>query len=154
MTTATLTHMRQTADLIHEAIVRTASSRFPDTGWAVRHAAEWSQPKKSVTMLIKAWLLYADEHRARYESGVGDDGFLGREWANIGFSLRDLLNGELGGLDGGLADATICDALGREGWSADTQERQAEQRIVIREDCGTDDCDNIGCPRHGAAGPE
>lgn len=120
------THIQKAMQKALEAEKKARESKFPYNGWATRHIAAWQSSRPAIGGLIRAWLLYADTHRERYESGIGDDGFLGKEWANIGFSLRDLLNGELGNLDGGLCDGIIVDALQDEGWDADLQQRRDE----------------------------
>lgn len=128
------THIQRAMDKALKAEAKAKASTFPYNGWAGRHISAWQSSRPAIGGLIRSWLLYADTHRERYESGIGEDGFLGKEWAAIGFSLRDLLNGELGGLDGGLCDGIIVDALEREGWDADTQDRKEGFIIRGRED--------------------
>ena len=96
----------------------------PDTtGWKQRHLSAITAPKAAevgIVNMLKAWLSYADSHQERYESGIGDDGVLGPQWAQIGSSLRMLLNGEAGRLDCGTLDSIICDNLTAQGFDPDT----------------------------------
>ena len=129
-------HYTRALAINQAAIERAAASTFPDNGWSVRHAIAFANTgnpaptsgrgiaQKSVTFLLRAWLLYADAHSAMYESGIGADHVLGDEWAKIGYALRGLLNGELGDLDGGTCDHIIADALDTEGFDPDTEERK------------------------------
>lgn len=73
-----------------------------------------------IVNLVNAWTDYANRHRARYDSGIGDDGVLGPAWAQIGASIRTLLNGESGQLDCGTIDGFVCDVLTAEGVNPDT----------------------------------
>jgi len=69
--------------------------------------------------MIKSWLAYADWHKGRHQSKIGDDGVLGMEWARIGCALRGLLNGECGRLDCGTLDHVIVSALEAEEFDPD-----------------------------------
>jgi len=82
--------------------------------WKERHMSAVNFPvrfEEPIVNLIKGWLIYADEHQARYESRIGDDGVLGRYWEDIGDSLRGLLNGDCGRLDCGTLDGLILNAM-------------------------------------------
>jgi hypothetical protein len=70
----------------------------------------------AMSLMVRGWAKYADAHRARFETGIGDDYVLGPEWSAIGFALIGLLNGELGGFDGGTLDAFLRDSLAAEGF--------------------------------------
>ncbi len=88
--------------------------------WRLRHAAAIVSPhgpEVGIVHLLRGWLAYADCHLRRYESTIGEDGFLGPEWAKIGGAIRDLLNGELGRLDAGSLDTIICNRLEENGFS-------------------------------------
>lgn len=61
----------------------------------------------AVRVMMTGWGLYAEAHRERFKSPIGDDGVLGWEWQAIGRGLLGLLNGETGGFDGGSLDANI-----------------------------------------------
>ena len=102
-----------------------AKGNAPD--WLVRHYNAILAPmdgEKNIIGILESWAGYADEHRNRFESSIGDDYVLGPPWANIGTSARDLLNGECGRLDCGTLDAFILDTLHKEGFD-ENGERQA-----------------------------
>ncbi len=61
--------------------------------------------------IIGGWAGYAIAYKAKCGSFVGEDGVFGPEWQAIGHALLGLLNGELGGWDGGSLDANIRDCL-------------------------------------------
>lgn len=63
-----------------------------------------------IVNMLRGWLTYADTYRNRFESEIGDDGFLGKEWQCIGYALLVLLNGECGRLDCGTLDHLIRQA--------------------------------------------
>lgn len=65
----------------------------------------------TVIQMVAAWDMYAKIHAKRYESKIGDDGVLGKEWQAIGEGLIGLLNGELGGLDAGTLDAFLRNTI-------------------------------------------
>jgi hypothetical protein len=69
--------------------------------------------------MFRGWYEYAQAHERRYESLIGDDGFLGPAWEEIGDSLRTLLNGELGRLDGGICDGFILNTMRDNGVDTD-----------------------------------
>lgn len=95
------------------AILDGMASRHSDKSWAQRHMQAWERPlqgqEASLKQLILGWARYAEEHQKRFGSTVGDDGFLGPAWAEIGKSLRTLLNGDLGRFDGGTLVGAILD---------------------------------------------
>lgn len=64
---------------------------------------------RAIRHLIEGWARMAIEHRRRYESLIGDDGYTGEHWANIGRALRGLLSCELGGWDAGSLDSNILE---------------------------------------------
>lgn len=91
--------------------------------WQERHLAAVLAPRgpeAPLVGLIRAWLEYADQHKRRYQSGIGDDGVLGVNWSRIGRELRALLNGESGNLDCGTLNSVICGALQAEDFDPDT----------------------------------
>jgi len=73
----------------------------------------------AIVSLFSGRLKYADEHKWKYHSGIGEDGLLGDEWAKIGGALRGLLNGETGRFDCGTLDKLIADTLRAEGFDPD-----------------------------------
>ena len=97
-----------------------ANRQYPnENGWADRHdeAIKLSQLQfeQPVVAMLKGWEKYAKDHKARYESNIGDDGVLGDPWKEIGLGIRTLLNGETGRLDCGTLDAFILDTLNENG---------------------------------------
>jgi hypothetical protein len=86
--------------------------------WAQRHARAWKNGKggswghgSALVLMIEGAAQYADMHRSSFESGIGEDGALGDEWAAIVKAARSLLNGEIGELDAGTVDRLLCDML-------------------------------------------
>jgi hypothetical protein len=87
-----------------------------------RHARsrQYTSPQGSaIRAMLEGWAKYADTHRDRFESSIGEDGPLGPEWETIGRAFLALLNGELGGWDGGSLDHNIRERLKAEGFSAE-----------------------------------
>jgi len=103
-----------------DRLMKFDENKSPNMGeWRNRHKAALTLARGSergVLSLFKGWLLYADQHKQRFESKVGDDYVLGPQWVKIGLALRELLNGELGRLDSGTLDAGILDTLSAEGF--------------------------------------
>ena len=82
--------------------------------WRGRHnyaVATLKNPESAIMDMLYGWSEYATKHRTRYESIIGDDYVLGPAWQSIGENLRTLLNGELGGLDGGTVDGYIIGTM-------------------------------------------
>jgi hypothetical protein len=88
------------------------------TGWVRRHneafdsvvrptAGEPRDFEACIILVLDGWLNYAEAHKARYESPIGEDGVLGAEWTRIARGIRGLLNGECGRLDCGTLDGFI-----------------------------------------------
>lgn len=96
---------------------------YPDTTqWKQRHLDAVTLPRNNevpIVQALRAWLYYADMHRNRYESGIGEDGVLGPAWAQWGDALRQLLNGDCGRLDCGTLDSILCNTLTDEGFDPD-----------------------------------
>lgn len=68
--------------------------------------------ESAMVAMLRAWAQYADDHKARYDSAIGDAGVLGAHWQAIGLGLRGLLNGDCGArLDCGTLDAFIMNML-------------------------------------------
>jgi hypothetical protein len=118
---------RQSSVSIMQAIAAKAAGKsFQENQWGKRHAKAWDQAAmyasgdaadlpRSLVLMIRGWVAYADAHRKAYESGVTEDGMLGREWERIGIALRNLLCGNLGPLDGGTLDSILCEVFENEG---------------------------------------
>jgi len=108
--------------LIEKMLRDTKSKRFHENPWGIRHVATWNSPLSAevgIVHLIEGAATYADVHRERYESKVGDDGILGPAWEAIVRSCLTMLNGELGRLDGGTLDKLLRDMLREEGIEPD-----------------------------------
>jgi hypothetical protein len=85
--------------------------------WQRRHnQAAWTHP---VASLMKEWQRYAVDHHIRYDSRIGDDYVLGPAWEGMAVHLRDMLNGDLGGMDAGTCDQFILDVLSEHNASID-----------------------------------
>ncbi len=99
----------------------TTGKRMPnDTGWQDRHVEALYAPKgfeAPIVGMIAAWAQYADTHAARYESGIGADYVLGVAWHEMGVLIHDLLNGELGRLDGGTLSSFLHTTMRAEGFN-------------------------------------
>jgi hypothetical protein len=108
-----------------------ANRALPNTnGWQDRHDAAirtvQTHPKdvpfqQPMVDMLKAWAGYAEDHKARYESKIGDDSVIGREWEAIGDALRGLLNGETGALDCGTVDGFILRTMRANGVNTDNK---------------------------------
>ena len=88
-------------------------------GYWARHELAIHMPVKferAIVMMLRGWLAYADEVKARYDSGIGDDGVLGPEWEDIGHAIHGLLNGDTGRLDCGALSTLIHSVLAAEGF--------------------------------------
>jgi hypothetical protein len=105
-------------------ILRAPAKAASGSEWSKRHDKAFNDPKdieKGIVYLLVAWATYADEHYERFGSSIGEDGFLGKEWENIADSLFDMLNGELGRLDGGTLDGKIRAILENEDLEGDAR---------------------------------
>ena len=90
-------------------------------GWKERHLRAVTVPnseERGIVEMLRGWLRYADEYRAIYSEGIGQDYFIGPIWEQIGQSIRELLNGATGRLDCGTVDGVIVDTLSAEGVEA------------------------------------
>lgn len=99
-----------------------AKTNLPNKDWANRHNEAIAFPRgaeRPIVRLLEGWMDYQEQHRKRFESGIGEDYVLGQEWAKIGLSVRALLNGETGNLDCGTLDAAILYTLTAEGFDED-----------------------------------
>lgn len=79
--------------------------------WRLEHQEAVRLPKRgfegAIVDTLKSLAEYADAHRDRYESEVGEDGVLGDHFEEIARGLIGLLNGETGRLDCGTLDRAI-----------------------------------------------
>ena len=91
-----------------------------ENGWRGRHERAimftWNVSEGGpLVNMLRGWYDYAVIHQQRYESLIGDDGFLGKEWESIGDALRALLNGECGHLDCGTVDGFLLNTMRENG---------------------------------------
>ena len=97
--------------------------------WKARHNQAMQNPRtlfeQAFAQMLGGWHCYATAHQAAYESHILKDGVLGECWSAIGEGLLGLLNGELGGLDGGTLDGAIRNLLEPEEENEDTSEIDA-----------------------------
>jgi len=104
----------------HSETLRAALRGTPNVGAAHHSAVMYPRPEfeSPVLELLVGLAGYADAHRDRYESEVGEDGVLGDHFEEIARGLLGLLNGETGRLDCGTLDGAIrklCKAAKAEG---------------------------------------
>ena len=101
---------------------RATGARMPDaTGWQKRHLDALRAPtmfEAPIVHMLVGWAQYADHHRERFESGIGDDGVFGPAWEAMGRTIHDLLDGDTGRLDCGTLSACIHDTLASEGFES------------------------------------
>jgi hypothetical protein len=73
------------------------------------HAMEMPAPgfERALVRLLLGFAEYADVYKERYESPVGEDGYLGDKWEDIASGILGLLNGEHGRLDACTFDKMI-----------------------------------------------
>ena len=91
--------------------------------WAERHNAAFVGANfgynrgfsAHICNMLLGWARYAEAHKDRYESPIGEDYFIGKAWADQGRALRTLLNGETGRLDCGTLDAFILNTAADHG---------------------------------------
>ena len=102
-----------------------ADKRYPNTGgWQDRHNLAVRLPvtfEDSLLDMLKAWELYAKQHWARYDSKIGEDGYLGEVWLDMGKRIRDLLNGDTGRLDCGTLDTFILETIEYSGFDLEEE---------------------------------
>ncbi len=95
-------------DALNEAL--DAPRAIDLNGWLKRHhEAVYAPDQRERPILEMAYALarYADMHRRRYGSDLGEDGVLGPTWESMARGLLGLLNGETGRLDCGTVDGAI-----------------------------------------------
>ncbi len=65
--------------------------------------------------LLTAWQDYAKAHENNCGAPIGQDGVLGDYWADLGFAIKRLLDGETGGWDCGSLAQNITEAIDAQG---------------------------------------
>jgi hypothetical protein len=109
------THIHEISNLL------TPKESIPDdNGWKGRHMRACRV--HPVALMITALHAYVVAHESRYGSKVASDNFLWGAVLNSLTGCRSLLNGEIGGLDGGTCDAALSSLIEMAGWSPDTLE--------------------------------
>jgi hypothetical protein len=73
--------------------------------------------EQAIRKMIEGAILYAKAHASAYETPIGEDYVLGPPWLAIVGSLRRLLDGEIGSLDGGSTDRVLLDLARSQGFS-------------------------------------
>lgn len=109
-------------DLISRNLQMIGRASFHENVWGPRHVAAWKEPQHAeagIVGLITAAATYADNYRRQFESQLGDDAVLGEPWADILRGVLQLLNGDLGRLDGGTVDKLVRQMLSAEGFETD-----------------------------------
>jgi hypothetical protein len=110
------------SDLTAMEILRKPAKAASGSEWSRRHDRAFNEPKgqeKGIVYLMVGWATYADEYYEAFGSAIGDDYVLGKAWEEIGSALLEMLNGDLGRLDGGTLDGKIRDILEHEGSDPD-----------------------------------
>jgi hypothetical protein len=96
----------------------TPNQMTPDTnGWKGRHLR--AARVHPVGAMISALDLYRARHNARFGSLLGNDYVLGPAFLDALRGVRTMLNGEIGGLDGGTCDAAICAIYSESGFEGE-----------------------------------
>lgn len=103
-----------------------ANRKLPNTGgWQDRHDEALRNPRigfeSALVRMMVGWFEYAEEHKQRYESVIGNDHVLGDEWEAMGDALRGLLNGSLERLDAGTLDSFVLKTMRSNGIDTDTK---------------------------------
>lgn len=105
-------------NLLNEKLSASKAKDPLKTMWIDRHQQALQRSYGSgmaIRMVLQGLAIYAEQHRKRYDSEIGSDGVLGRAWVESLRGVRDLLNGELDGLDAGTIDSAICALAKNEG---------------------------------------
>lgn len=107
---------KQTLSILRPLILTEGDKTSP---WVQQHATasrhRWHG--QAIAQMLRGWSLYAKAHKLRYGSPIAEDGYLGEMWMEIGLALRGLLDGELGGFDGGSLDHNIRECLLQNGYT-------------------------------------
>lgn len=109
------THRGLIAATLDERRTGNEEVRFLNHNAALARVDHGASFERAIVDMIYALARYADDHHGRYESGIGQDGVLGADWAQAVNAVRGLLNGETGRLDCGTVDGLLCKMLELEG---------------------------------------
>lgn len=93
------------------------------SGYMVKHRRAWRENAHGIPALVEALSKYADAYRKENGQGIGDDGVLGKYWAQGADAIIGLLNGNIDGLDASLTQSILYkiadrDAVDLEDWYA------------------------------------
>ena len=90
------------------------------TDWKARHELAMRSPlgsERPIVQMIDGLKSYALAHQTRFGWNLERDYVLGPAWLQMVKGLRELLNGDLGRLDGGTVDAAIVDMAHKAGFT-------------------------------------
>ena len=83
---------------------------------------ETNDAGRSLMKMLAGWEDYTEAYEKRYEGPIGDDGVIGRYWAETGLAIKRLLDGETGGLDCGSIASNITASIEAQGMKTDGYE--------------------------------
>lgn len=81
---------------------------------------------RALRKMLEGWEAYANASQERYECTIGEDHVMGEYWANVGFAIKRLLDGDVGGFDCGSLAANITGAIEAQGFKTDGYSLQSE----------------------------
>lgn len=115
--------MPNSIETIEKSTRETAPKAFQKNKWGEAHAQAMVNPRpgfeRALVRMITGLAEYADEHAKRYESPVGEDGFIGDLWEDIAKGIVGLFNGEHGRLDAGTIDGLLRAIVTENGLNGD-----------------------------------
>ena len=125
------TTRRSNTSIFESSRESTRGRSFKENEWGERHAKAiddalmFSNSTPShrqtgaggIALMLKGWCMFAD---GAFDSQAIEDSFGGEYWAEIGKSLRQMLNYELGHMDGGTIDTLISEVLENEGFASES----------------------------------
>jgi hypothetical protein len=104
---STSTQPNACREAINECNAKARAHPATGNGWGPRHADAFMCPgtvERPTVNLILALAQYADAYALRFEDTISTDGYGAPIWLSMLKGWRDLLNFELGKLDGGTLD--------------------------------------------------
>jgi hypothetical protein len=141
--------------LVDESNRKTIFATTGDNTWGERHVDAMTCPKhgfeRGIALMLAGFAEYADAYRAGHEGEpVGQDGFLGDHWEDIGIGILGLLNGETGRIDCGTIDGLIRKIGALNGARSEEYETSevspAQRRAAIPDACSCPE-DSCACKR-------